>query len=85
MFYKFLAAIESIIGIREDVDNVLLEINDFLLQNVGEAFYIGEGPDGPTATWSRKFGGDNLPLMIYMQEVAAILRRKLDIAAHVVP
>ena len=75
----------DIIGLREDVDRLLLEINDFLLQNVGQAFCIGEGPDGPTATWSRRFGGDNLPLMIFMQEVAAILRRKLDIAAHVVP
>ena len=75
----------TIIGLREDVDNVLLEINDFLLQSVGEAFCIGEGPDGPTATWSRRFACGNLPLMFYMGEVAAILRRKLDIAAHVVP
>ena len=75
----------DIIGLREDVDRLLLEINDFLLQNVGQAFCIGEGPDGPTATWSRRFGGDNLPLMFFMGEVAAILRRKLDIAAHVVP
>jgi hypothetical protein len=82
MFYK---EITTIIGTREDVDNVLLDVNDFLLQNVGEAFCIGVGLDGPTATWSRRFAGGNLPLMIYMQEVAAILRRKLDIAAHVVP
>ena len=77
--------ITTIIGLREDVNNVLLDVNDFLLQSVGEAFCIGEGPDGPTATWSRKFGSGNLPLMLFMQEVAAILRRKLDIAAHVVP
>lgn len=77
--------ITTIIGLREDVNNVLLDVNDFLLQSVGEAFFIGEGPDGPTATWSRKFGGDNLTLMFYMGEVAAILRRKLGIAAHVVP
>ena len=82
MFFK---EINTIIGVREDVENVLMDVNDFLLQNVGEAFCIGEGPDGPTATWSRKFGGDNLPLVLCMQEVAAILRRKLDIAAHVVP
>ena len=75
----------AIIGTREDVDNVLLDVNDFLLGSVDQAFCIGEGPDGPTATWSRRFGGDNLPLMFFMSEVAAILRRKLDIAAHVVP
>ena len=80
-----LKEITNIIGLREDVNNVLLDVNDFLLQSVGEAFCIGEGPDGPTATLSRRFGGDNLTLMFYMGEVAAILRRKLDIAAHVVP
>ena len=77
--------INEIIGQREDVVHVLLEINDFLLANVDQSFCIGVGLDGPTATWSRRFGGDNLPLMFYMAEVAAILRRKLDIAAHVVP
>ena len=82
MFFK---EINTIIGVREDVENVLLEINDFLLANLDQAFCIGEGPDGPTATWSRRFAEGNLPVMIYMQEVAAILRRKLDIAAHVVP
>ena len=82
MFFK---EINAIIGLREDVENVLLEINDFLLANVDQAFCIGQGPDGPTATCSRKFGGGNFPLMVFMQEVAAILRRKLDIAAHVVP
>ena len=76
--------INTIIGVREDVDNVLLDLNEFLLQNVDQAFCIGEGPDGPTATWSRTSGGGNFPLMVFMQEVAAILRRKLDIAAHVV-
>ena len=82
MFFK---EINAIIGLREDTYNILLEINDFLLANLGQAFCIGEGPDGPTATWSRRFASGNLPLMIFMQEVAAILRRKLDIAAHVVP
>ena len=77
--------IEKIIGLREDVVNVLADVNDFLLQNVGEAFCIGQGPDGPTATWSRKLAGGNLPLIFHMSEVAAMLRRKLDIAAHVVP
>ena len=76
--------INDIIGVREDTEQVLLDLNQFLLDNVGQTFVIGEGPDGPTATWSRKFGGSNFPLMIFMQEVAAILRRKLDIAAHVV-
>ena len=76
--------INDIIGVREDTEQVLLDLNEFLFDNVGQFFKIGIGPDGPTATWSRKFGGSNFPLMIYMQEVAAILRRKLDIAAHVV-
>ena len=76
--------IHTIIGVREDVDNVLADVNIFLFDNVGQVFAIGVGPDGPTATWSRKIGGSNFPLMVYMQEVAAILRRKLDIAAHVV-
>ena len=77
--------ITDIIGLREDVENVLADVNDFLLQNVGEAFCIGVGLDGPTAIWSRRFAGGNLPLIFLMSEVAAMLRRKLDIAAHVVP
>ena len=77
--------INDIIGVREDTNQVLTDINNFLFDAVGQFFTIGEGPDGPTATWSRQFGGSNFPLMIFMQEVAAILRRKLDIAAHVVP
>ena len=75
--------INEIIGQREDVETILLEINDFLLANVDQAFCIGVGLDGPTATWSRRFAGGNLPLIFHMSEVAAILRRKLDIAAHV--
>ena len=82
MFFK---EINAIIGLREDVETILLEINDYLLANVDQAFCIGEGPDGPTATWSRRFAVGNLPLMFFMGEVAAILRRKLDIAAHTVP
>ena len=82
MFFK---EINTIIGLREDTVNVLMDVNDYLLTNLDQAFCIGEGPDGPTATWSRRFAVGNLPVMIYMQEVAAILRRKLDIAAHVVP
>ena len=82
MFFK---EINTIIGLREDVDNVLLELNEFLLANVDQAFCIGVGLDGPTATWSRRFAEGNLPLMFFMGEVAAILRRKLDIAAHTVP
>ena len=64
--------INDIIGTREDVDNVLLDLNEFLLQNVGQFFTIGVGPDGPTATWSREWAKGNFPLMIFMQEVAAI-------------
>ena len=77
--------INDIIGVREDVVHVLLDINRFLFDNVGQVFVIGEGPDGPTATWSRGNGSGNFPLAVFMGEVAAILRRKLDIAAHVVP
>ena len=76
--------INDIIGVREDVDNVLLDLNNFLFDSVGQFFTIGVGPDGPTATWSRQFASGNFPLMVFMQEVAAILRRKLNIAAHVV-
>ena len=76
--------INDIIGVREDVDNVLLDLNNFLFDAVGQTFVIGVGPDGPTATWSRKFGGSNFSLAVFMSEVAAILRRKLDIAAHIV-
>ena len=76
--------INDIIGVREDTDQVLADLNIFLFDNVGQVFAIGVGPDGPTATWSCKFGGSNFLLMVFMQEVAAILRRKLDIAAHVV-
>ena len=79
------AEINAIIGTREDTDQVLLDINRFLFDNVGQFFKIGEGPDGPTATWSRGNGSGNFPLAVFMGEVAAILRRKLDIAAHVVP
>ena len=77
--------INTIIGTREDVVHVLADVNNWLFDAVGQFFTIGEGPDGPTATWSRKFGGSNFPLMVFRGEVAAILRRKLDIAAHVVP
>ena len=77
--------INDIIGVREDVDNVLADVNNFLADAVGQTFVIGVGLDGPTATWSRSWAQGNFPLMVFMQEVAAILRRKLDIAAHVVP
>ena len=76
--------INDIIGTREDVDNVLADVNRFLFDNVNQFFKIGVGPDGPTATWSRKLASGSFPLMVFMQEIAAILRRKLDIAAHVV-
>ena len=76
--------INTIIGVREDTNQVLLDLNNFLADAVGQVFVIGVGPDGPTATWSRMFASGNFPLMVFMQEIAAILRRKLDIAAHVV-
>ena len=79
------AEINAIIGTREDTDQVLLDLNSFLFDSVGQFFTIGVGPDGPTATWSRGNASLNFPLAVFMGEVAAILRRKLDIAAHVVP
>ena len=87
MFSKvgIFSEIDRIIGTREDTDQVLADINSYLADTVGQVFVIGEGPDGPTATWSREFASGNFPLMVFMQEIAAILRRKLDIAAHVVP
>ena len=75
--------INTIIGVREDTDQVLADINNFLADAVGQVFVIGVGPDGPTATWSRESASGNFPLMVFMGEVAAILRRKLDIAAHI--
>ena len=87
MFSKIgiFSEIDRIIGTREDVDNVLADINSYLADSVGQTFTIGVGPDGPTATWSRGNGSGNFPLAVFMGEVAAILRRKLDISAHVVP
>lgn len=77
--------INDIIGVREDTEQVLADVNQHLFDNVGQFFKIGVGPDGPTAIWSREFASGNFPLAVFMAEVAAILRRKLDIAAHVVP
>ena len=76
--------INDIIGTREDTKQVLLDLNNWLFDSLGQVFVIGVGPDGPTATWSRTWAQGNFPLMVFMGEVAAILRRKLDIAAHVV-
>ena len=81
----FVKDINNIIGVREDTEQVLADVNNFLADNVGQTFAIGVGPDGPTAIWSREFASGNFPLAVFMAEVAAILRRKLDIAAHVVP
>ena len=75
--------INDIIGVREDTEQVLADINQHLADAVGQFFKIGVGPDGPTATWSREFGGSNFSLIVFMGEVAAILRRKMDIAAHI--
>lgn len=72
--------VASIIGQREDVDNVLTEINYHLDQMVGVKFVIGVGLDGPTASWD---SAEYPRLQGFMAEVAAMLRRKLDIAAWV--
>ena len=80
-FNEHLAAIAAIIGLREDVDNVLCEINAHLAQVAGVQFSIGVGFDGPTASWD---SAESLFLTDLMVEVAAMLRRKLDIAAHVI-
>ena len=72
--------VAQIIGTREDVDNVLADINYHLDQLVGVQFTIGVGLDGPTASWD---SAEYPRLQGFMAEVAAMLRRKLDIAAHV--
>jgi hypothetical protein len=72
--------VAQIIGQREDVDNVLTEINYHLDQMVGVQFTIGVGLDGPTASWD---SSEYPRLQGFMAEVAAMLRRKLDIAAWV--
>ena len=45
MFFK---EINTIIGVREDVENVLMDVNDYLLERFDQAFCIGVGLDGPT-------------------------------------
>lgn len=70
----------SIIGLREDVGNVLVDINYHLDQMLGVQFTIGVGLDGPTASWDSK---EYPRLQVFMAEVAAMLRRKLDIAVWV--
>ena len=76
--------ISTIIGIREDVNNVLADINTYLADNVGQVFVIGEGPDGPTATWRCMAAPVDLQVAVIMGYAATELRRKLDIAAHTV-
>jgi hypothetical protein len=72
--------VASIIGLREDVDNVLADINYHLDQMVGVQFTISVGLDGPTASWD---SAESPRLKEFMAEVAAMLRRMLDIAAWV--
>ena len=76
--------ISTIIGIREDVNNVLADINTYLADNVGQVFVIGVGPDGPTATWRCMAAPVDLQVAVIMGYAATELRRKLDIAAHTV-
>ena len=76
--------INTIIGVREDVDNVLADINTFLADNLGQTFDIGVGPDGPTATWRCMAAPVNIQVAVIMGYAATELRRKLDIAAHTV-
>ena len=72
--------VAQIIGTREDVDNVLVDLNYHLEQMLGVQFVIGVGLDGPTASWDSAKAPH---LREFMAEVAAMLRRKLDIAAWV--
>ena len=72
--------VAQIIGQREDVDNVLADINAHLARVAGVQFVIGVGYDGPTASWD---SSEYPRLQGFMAEVAAMLRRKLDIAAWV--
>ena len=75
-----LNTVAQIIGTREDVDNVLTEINYHLARVAGVQFVVGVGLDGPTASWD---SSESPRLQGFMAEVAAMLRRKLDIAAWV--
>ena len=77
---RMLNIVASIIGLREDVDNVLADINCHLDQMLEVQFVIGVGLDGPTASWD---SSEYPRLQGFMAEVAAMLRRKLDIAAWV--
>ena len=76
--------INDIIGTREDVDNVLADVNNYLFDSVGQFFTIGEGPDGPTATWRCMPAPVDLQTVVVMGFAATLLRSKLDIAAHTV-
>ena len=76
--------INDIIGVREDVDNVLADINSYLADSVGQVFTLGVGPDGPTATWRCMAAPVDLRVAVIMGYAATELRRKLDIAAHTV-
>lgn len=75
-----LSIVAQVIGTREDVDNVLVDLNYHLDQMVGVQFVIGVGFDGPIASWD---SSEYPRLQVFMAEVAAMLRRKLDIAAWV--
>ena len=77
---KKLADIATIIDIREDVPNILEEINVYLSQAADVSFTIGEGFDGPTASWAAKESPTMKGILV---EVASMLRYKLDIAAWV--
>ena len=76
--------INTIIGVREDVDNVLADINSYLADTVGQVFTLGVGPDGPTATWCCMPAPVDIQASVVMGFAATELRRKLDIAAHTV-
>ena len=86
MFSKIgiFSEIDKIIGTREDVDNVLADINSYLADTVGQVFTIGVGPDGPTATWRCMAAPVDLQVAVIMGFAATGLRRKLYIAAHTV-
>ena len=86
MFSKIgiFSEINTIISTREDVDNVLTDINSYLADNVGQTFTIGVGPDGPTATWCCMPAPVDIQASVVMGFAATLLRRKLDIAAHTV-
>ena len=73
-------SVAQIVDQHKEVVHVLLEVNFHLKHAIGVQFTIGVGLDGPTASWD---SAKSPHLREFMTDIAAMLRRKLDIAAWV--